>query len=66
MKEQTEQKTTMAARIAALRAGQSFTVKSVADRQEALRHIKSLREAGVLVHDVKTLSSSAGFKIYAI
>jgi hypothetical protein len=57
---------TLAAKICSLKIGQSFIVKTQEERKEALGHIKTLREAGKLAFDVKTTSTKAGFKIYAI
>lgn len=57
---------TLASRILALKIGQSFIIKTVEERRDALAHIKTLREAGQLKYDIKTTSSGTGFKIYAI
>lgn len=53
-------------RIAHLKNGQSFIVKTAEERIEACKAIKTLTEAGTLLHTVKTMTCSSGFKIYAI
>jgi hypothetical protein len=56
----------LAMRIAHLKNGQSFIVKTAEERIEACKAIKTLTESGTLLHTVKTMTCSSGFKIYAI
>jgi hypothetical protein len=56
----------IAKRIALLKTGQSFVVKTTDERIEACKAIRTLTESGTLSHTVKTMTCPVGFKIYAI
>ena len=57
---------TMTERITALRPGQSFIVKTLAERNEVYATVKVLEDLKKLQHEIKSTSTGSGFKIYAI
>lgn len=60
------EKPTLALRIKQLEKGESFIVKTAAERFKAWSHIRTLREAEVLQHTIKVAVVRGGFMIYAI
>jgi len=56
----------IAAKIKALKIGQSFTVKTKSERENVCRIAKNLRDAGAIEFDIVTRENSGGYKVAAI
>lgn len=61
-----KQTPTLAQRVADLRVGKSFIVKTAAERIAVYEAVRTLKQLGKLQHEVKTMPTPGGFKVYAI